>query len=80
VVRYGFKVERAKGEGFRVGDFSTYDSIANVSCAASLNGIWYSSTIAEAALSASDVAGEACTAVVSFKSALSSTSIFVSSR
>jgi hypothetical protein len=30
VVRYGFKVERAKGEGFRVGYFSTCESIGNV--------------------------------------------------
>ena len=62
-VIYRFKAERAEGEGFGARCPSTWDSIANVSCAASLNEMRYSSAIAEAASSTSDVAGEACTAV-----------------
>ena len=38
MVRYGFKVDRAKGEAFLAGCFSTCESIAKVSRAASLNG------------------------------------------
>jgi hypothetical protein len=77
--RHGFKVDRAKGNVFRVGFLGTCEGIAKANCAASLNGTGYPLAVAETASSPSEVAGEACTAATGFKSALSSISILVSS-